>query len=330
VCQMKKWAWILLLAMFAAACTAYCGRKTKDTKTKKEPSSPKNCDGKGAAVSDDTADNDNTEMTDGGAASMTLTDNKWLQAMTFNLLYDIGRRAGDRAARVCTVIEQVMPDTFGVQEATGTWMRILTERFGDLYESIGVSRDGTDHPEGEYSAIFYRRGMFREIESGTKWLSDTPDAVSKVEESSHPRILTYALLERCSDGRQILYVNTHLEHTTEVARVKQTAYLLAFLSAYTDVPIVLTGDFNEVCEKDSICMVENFGLTDSSTIADQAYRRTTFSGFCPDGGVTIDYVFVNEDRIEIADYRVIDEMVDGDYPSDHFPVVVRYRIKDDL
>ena len=209
-------------------------------------------------------------------------------------------------------------------------MRILNERFGDIYESVGISRDGADDSEGEYSAIFYKKGMFREIESGTKWLSDTLDVCSKVEESSLPRILTYALLERCTDGQRILFVNTHLDHTTEVARVKQTAYLLAFLFTYTDYPIVLTGDFNEVCDKDAICMVENFGLTDSSTIANQAYRRTTFTNFCPDEGVIIDYVFVSEDQVDVADYRVIDEMIDGDYPSDHFPAVIRYRIKDDL
>jgi len=265
-----------------------------------------------------------------GTEILTAVDTTELQAMSFNVFYDLEQREGDRAARVCTVIEQFLPDTFGVQEATGEWMRILRETFGDLYESVGISRGGTPHPKEEHSAIFYKKGMFREIESGTKWLSPTPDVYSKVEESGLPRIFTYALLERCADGRQILYVNTHLD-LTNAARVKQISYLLDFLSAYEDIPVVLTGDFNAESDHDPIRMIEDTSLVDSSRIAEQAYTRTTWTDFGElegDDGESIDYVFVSEDRIDVADYRVFDEMVDGDYPSDHFPVVIRYRLKD--
>jgi len=266
-----------------------------------------------------------------GTEILTAVDTTELQAMSFNVFCDLEQREGDRAARVCTVIEQFLPDTFGVQEATENWMQILNEHFGDIYESVGISRGGDEDPKDEYSAIFYKKGLFREIESGTKWLTDTPDVYSRIEESTHPRIVTYALLERCTDGQQILFVNTHLEHTAAVARVKQTTYLLDILSAYTDAPVVMTGDFNAESNEDAIRMIEDTTLIDSSKIAEQAYTRTTFTRFGElegEGDSTIDYVFVSEDRIDVEDYRVFDEMVDGDYPSDHFPVVIRYRLKD--
>ena len=76
---------------------------------------------------------------------------------------------------------------------------------------------------GEYSAIFYRTDKFDLIESGTKWLSPTPDEpcsyyvykdpdTGVTYRANFPRIMTYAVLERKTDGARFIYVNTHLDH----------------------------------------------------------------------------------------------------------------------
>ena len=81
----------------------------------------------------------------------------------------------------------------------------LNGNLGELYASVGQGRDGG--VDGEYSAIFYNKTKFSVLESGTKWLSDTPDKVSKVPESSLNRIFTYALLQRSTDNMKIMFAN---------------------------------------------------------------------------------------------------------------------------
>ena len=53
------------------------------------------------------------------------------------------------------------------------------------------------------------------MESGIKWLSDTPDKqYSKFEESAYTRSFTYALLRDLSTGEKLLMANTHIDYTS--------------------------------------------------------------------------------------------------------------------
>ena len=147
--------------------------------------------------------------------------------MSFNLM--AGAQKGDkRVDRVIEIILKYRPAVIGVQEATDNWMGILRERLGDIYTVVGVGRNAEGHDE--HSAILYRTAEFDCLESGTKWLSDTPDvAGSKFADSHYTRIMTYALFSRKSDGKQFLHVNTHLDYGTtnkeEQVKVEQMQVL---------------------------------------------------------------------------------------------------------
>ena len=211
---------------------------------------------------------------------------------------------------------------WGVQEATPQWIKLLDKEFGDLYEYVGEGRDGGN--SGEYSAIFYNKTKFTVLESGTKWLSDTPDKVSKVPESSLNRIFTYALLRRLSDDKDIMFVNTHFEHTSDKARERQAAVLQNFLLEYTDdYPLVLTGDFNTTYSSKAFDLVQQGNVSDSMTLSETTYPGPTFTNFGTANSI-IDFIFVTPDTITVNDYRVCDEKINGDFPSDHHPVLIEY------
>ena len=247
-------------------------------------------------------------------------DTTVMTAMSFNVL--CSKMEKTRIERVCQIIKNYMPDTFGVQEATPEWMRLLDREFGDLYGYVGEGRDGGD--SGEYSAIFYNKSLFSVLDSGTKWLSDTPDKVSKVEESSLNRIFTYALLERIADGMQIMVVNTHFEHTSDEARDRQAEVLADFLDDYTvEYPLILTGDFNTTYGTNAYSTILDSGMTDSGEIAGTASPASTFTNFGA-ASTIIDFIFVTEGSVTVNDYRVCNEKIDGDFPSDHHPVLIEY------
>lgn len=241
-----------------------------------------------------------------------------MKAMSFNVLY---KDPDTRAQRVADIIRKYSPDTFGVQEASPAWMTKLRSSFREEYDSVGFGRDGGN--QGEYNAIFYKKDVFDLIDSGTRYLSDTPERKSKVPESSLNRIFTYALLETRSDGERILFVNTHFDHTSDVARTKQAKILADFLSENDDYPIILSGDFNTASGSAAYEEILDGGVENSMELAGTKETGATYTNYGKSKSV-IDFIFVTEADICVENYRVCGEKIDGEYPSDHHPVLIEY------
>lgn len=241
-----------------------------------------------------------------------------MSAMSFNVW--VGSITDKRKKRVVAAVEEFKPDTVGFQEVSPVWYETLKRGLSEEYDFVGTDRDGTG--QGEANPIFFRKDKFTLLDHGTEWLSETPEKVSKVPESSLNRIYTWALLKRNSDGVEILVVNTHFDHTSAAARTAQAKYLLKFLEAHMEYPLILTGDFNAQLTTEAYANVAAF-LDDISTTADDAYVVPTFTNY----GATakyLDYIFAHPDRIHATKYLVYDEKVSGDYPSDHYPVYGEY------
>ena len=231
--------------------------------------------------------------------------------------------------RVIATILDNTPSVFGVQEASVPWMTALKSGLGDIYTSVGVGRDWGGL--GEHSAIFYRTDMFNLIESGTKWLSTTPDTQgSKLANANFPRIMTYAILERKTDGARFLYVNTHLDHngnnSAEVAeqiRQAQIEILIAEIKKLGDLPTIVTGDFNVTPDASAYKTMIANGYLDASHVAAEGEILPTYNGMIDsDIDVLIDYIFVSPELEELVDtYTVCPSKRDGQWISDHNAII---------
>ena len=246
--------------------------------------------------------------------------NQSLKAMSFNVW--VSSPTEQRKESVKQTILKYLPDTIGVQEASPTWMSYLTGGLKDIYAYVGLGREGGT--KGEHSAIFYRKDRFDLVETGTKWMSDTPDVVSKYSVSSLPRIFTYAILLDKNTNQNIMVVNTHLEHTSAEARNLQVKVLMDFLKDYTEYPIILTGDFNADPSSKVYELVTD-QLADSSRIAQKSEQHYTFHNY-GSASSYIDYAFVSAKNIAVSHYRVITEEVNGMLPSDHYALVIEYSV----
>lgn len=242
----------------------------------------------------------------------------YIKAMSFNVY--VGNRNETRIRRVITMIKNYMPDVFGVQEANPAWMTDLKNNLS-AYAFVGNGRDGGSN--GEYSAIFYLKDKFTVLESGTKWLSDTPDKVSKFSESSLNRILTYAVLKRNSDGKVFVHINTHFDHTNDTARAKQAGVLVEIAEQFKDYPILMTGDFNCNSSSSPYSKIISAGFKDSSTIAQTAVTGPTFHGYAGKESI-IDFCFVTPGKINVLNYKVCNEKINDDFASDHHPVYIEF------
>ncbi len=236
-------------------------------------------------------------------------------AMSYNIW--VGGTGKGKQELVLRSVLKTLPDTVGFQEASPAWMAYLTEQLSPVYDYVGEGRDGGQN--GEYSPVFYKRSLYTPVESGTKWLSDTPDTVSKVPESSLNRVFSYALLER-KDGSRLMVVNTHLEHTSSAARVKQAQVLAAFLET-VEYPILLTGDFNAEVDTPEYTVITQTGVVNTADAAEKRAYANTFTNFGSTGAV-IDFIFVSGLTVRV--HEIHEDLWGGEYPSDHNPVVIRY------
>ncbi len=249
-------------------------------------------------------------------------DDSILTAMSFNVW--VSGRSDERDQRVLKMVTDYLPDTIGFQEVNSLWLNVLRSGLKDQYAFVGEGRDGGS--KGEYNPIFYKKDIFNLIESGTKWLSGTPDSVSKYAESSLNRIFTYALLERKTDGTKVMVVNTHFDHTSSDARDKQAAVLIKELAKMTEYPIILTGDFNCEASSSAYSTILSSGVKNSRDIADKKINNDyTFTNYGASHKI-IDFAFVTPKNISVISYKVCSEEINGDYPSDHHPVLIEYTV----
>ncbi len=242
-----------------------------------------------------------------------------------------GNNVPDRSVRLGQLLEEFVPDVFGVQEYTKGWdiwlQRYLEEACekGTLpeYAFVGCSREGVDK-SGESNHVVYRTDRFELLETNTFWLSELPDVPSKVAGSLDRRICTWALLKDLKSGETILVANTHLDHSTDAVRSAQIEILLEILREQVgDYPVYLMGDFN--------CYVgsEPYGkvavlLQDAHKTAwvDLSTEDRTFHNYQDFGGGEIDFIFHNERAIPVS-YQILSKGYDG-YVSDHYGVLAEF------
>lgn len=258
-----------------------------------------------------------------------------VNVMSFNMRYDNPDDGENnwqyRRERIARVITANDVDLFGAQELLAGQLNDLKELLPG-YAEVGVGReDGAG--AGEFNPVFYRADRFELLDWGTFWLSETPEtAGSKGWDGACERLATWTVL-RDAGGRELFFINTHLDHMGEVARREGVSLLLARIDSLGgDRPVVLTGDFNAEPESEVIAHVVADGrLRHARDVADvRSGAGWSFSDF---GTIPvaerqlIDYVFVN-DGLAVREYRVLPDTLDGGFLSDHAPVLVKLQYND--
>lgn len=254
-----------------------------------------------------------------------------LKVMTYNLKN--GSPSAERKENTINDIATYMPDTIGTQETHLKWINALTgSPLLSDYELVGEQRYGDEVPrtqnDNEASAILYRKSKFNLIDSGTYWLSETPEVVnSKLEESKYVRIMTYVVLERISDGVKFVHVNTHLNSTPEL-NLRQVQIMVDLVnekiySKHGKLPTFYTGDFNADPaseNNDGYKYLISTGTENSRDIAEVTSNENTIKN----GGM-IDHCIVTKNDFLVTFFDVGQERP-GEDRSNHYPVYVKMYI----
>ena len=257
-----------------------------------------------------------------------------LRVMTFNLRYDNpadGVNAWpNRKDWVASLVRFHGADVVGVQEALAHMLTDLDTRLPG-FARVGVGRtDG--RTKGEFSAILYRTDRLALLDSGTFWLSPTPQAVgSKGWDAAIERVATWARFRDRVTGCSHLHLNTHFDHIGEQARQESARLIRRRLATLANgLPVVMTGDLNadptsasyRILSRDTIAealppLADGFVVSRSGNYGPSS-SWTAFKAIEP--GRRIDYILVSA-PVTVLSHGILPDSWNGRFPSDHLPVL---------
>ena len=281
--------------------------------------------------------------------------------MSFNVQTENGTqvRADIRMTMLRNLIDEYMPDSIGLQEVTTKWREMMDSYcFNQSYASVGAPRT----KGGEANPIYYRADKFELVDSGTFWLSETPDVEgSALAGVNYPRICTWAYLRDKVTGKEYVHINTHLDHngnndssTGKKLREAQFTVILKFMQRFGDLPMVVTGDLNQgaltgegakYAFYKTVIGDKAFKLDDGTeaysplantrfdapdnmpegqNASQVAYCDPTNSKYNP-AKEPIDYVLYTDASLTALSYKVRLYDVGGLYLSDHLPVICEIK-----
>lgn len=257
-----------------------------------------------------------------------------LRVMSYNIRCGSCERKDDvnhwqrRKFLVAQVIRKSQADLIGLQEAELFQVKDLVALLGQ-FDWVGVGRDDGKE-QGEMNAVLVRRSAYSIESQKTLWLSATPEQVSRGWDAMLNRTLTLLKLKARDSARELYFLNTHFDHVGEQARDQSARLITQTVRSLGDqLPLILTGDLN--ARPDFAGYRTLTAVLQDAAVASQTPAQgggITFNGFGKDlqPGNKIDYVFVSSGQT-VQSHRVITDLYDGLYPSDHFPLAVEVRLR---
>ena len=257
-----------------------------------------------------------------------------LKVMTYNLRYASTNKPNawpDRRPIMKQCLQEADPDVIGTQEGVYHQLKDL-ERELPQYRWIGTGRDGGSR--GEFMAIFYKHDRLEPMEYDHFWLSDTPEVIgSTTWGHSNRRMVTWVRFKDQKSNSEFYLVNTHFDHQVQLAREKAADLLLTRVKKLkAELPLIVMGDFNAKAgvNKAYATLTAEDWLTDTWNTAKEKRGEivATFNNFqrAIPGDNRIDWILTR--NIEPPAWiQIVTCAKEGQYPSDHFPVITELQVK---
>ena len=262
-----------------------------------------------------------------------------LNLATFNIRYATSDDTGVKswASRKASCVASVQDNDFDVVG----FQEVLSNQQADLREALPeytfqfVGRD--DGTNGEAVGIAYRTARLEPLDYGRFWLSPTPDTPSNAQAWGGPtrkRVAVWYKFKDLKTGRQFYYMSTHLEVSEDYldVRTKSAELIIEREKSMngSGIPFFVVGDMNPIAPTEMSMRKMREVFSDTFQEADKEGLREgpigTYNGFNPDADMESqskrgDYIFA-KGEYNLMRFRVVDTKFDGQYPSDHLPVMI--------
>ncbi len=270
-----------------------------------------------------------------------------LTVMSCNLDQAEGSNASKRKMIYNNIID-VLPDLLGVQEETPAWQDYLEDKLeSEGYARVGEFRATQGHHAyyafREASSIYYNVDRFTLKDSGTFWLSDTPDVEGSVATgwdgaALFPRVCTWVVVQDKRSGEEMAFFNSHFSYEAEKIRNESAKLILSKIEE-KGIPAFFSGDLNFASnEETDTYEVITAKMEDSRTVAKATENGNTFHNYGYGPGqsygsgttdtVPIDYIFATKGDFTATSFDILEQqfgLAASEYYSDHFSIVATYE-----
>lgn len=244
-----------------------------------------------------------------------------------------------RYPRLYKMVTEASPDVLCLQEVScTTWLSCLKEGIGDTpalldtYEFVGTGRNGEQPDryeaflEGAYNAILFNKSKYKLEDSGTFWLSETPDTASIGWDGRTFSICTWAKLTEISSGRQFVVMNTQLDNYGRNAS-GNGASLICEKAAEFGLPVIFAGDFQVNSNAKPYKNVVDSSFVDALTVAEKVEDKgATYHNYTETKqNLATSHVFVSRGLCAVSSYDLLTEQVDGGFVSAHWAIVTEIK-----
>jgi endonuclease/exonuclease/phosphatase family metal-dependent hydrolase len=251
-----------------------------------------------------------------------------LVVMSFNIRYGTAAD-GDhswehRRALVQQVITDQAPDVLAIQEGLAFQLREL-EGALQGYRKLGQHRDGG--LEGEFSGLYVREDRVGVLRWGEIWLSQSPDSVgSRGWDAALPRMAVWVEIQGPGRGPTLRVYGTHFDHRGSRARLESARLILRHAAG--GPPAIVMGDLNAGEDSEPLMAFFDKGYQSAFRVLHPGSDLGTFNGFRDtSGGDRIDHILLDP-RLRVVRSEILDLVVEGIFPSDHFPVTATAVLRD--
>ncbi len=274
-----------------------------------------------------------------------------LKILTFNVLCSFCAKPdhdpwSERIPALQDVIARHDADLMGLQELfsfeAGDDSEVLAMMGADpAYTALYYHVTPTDVLDMDYpdATVYVRTARFDVIESGTFWLSPTPDVAFSTgfaPSGQLPRLVAWARLDDKVSGRELVFASTHVDNNAPSQALSAPLILERLAPIAADTQVILVGDFNadpghvawqtltDGVDGKGLALVDAFEVAQSWDVDSDTETKADY-----DPSERIDHIFFSKGGLATGGtFDVPKWTVDMQrygskslYPSDHFAIV---------
>ena len=262
-----------------------------------------------------------------------------LIVMSSNVLFEDTHDTEYRMHCLAETYLSYMPDILCLQEAKANQINALYPLLAEVYTPVPLEECVTEEAQKiVYQQILYQSRLFTLKDYG----------FTRFRKEVYPWGVSWAVLERRDDGKQLCVMSTHLSivsstydpgasNTVEGVQLRKNdcntilSVTEAVREKYADIPIMVCGDWNEIYSSPSLSPIDESPLLTNamevSPIANTSVNTSHSLCRMPlKGGDIIDHIYVTTDTLTVKEQALVADgvVIQG---SDHCPVYVKVCFK---
>lgn len=259
-----------------------------------------------------------------------------LRVATYNVHYIwLDRATGDwsvgdwdrRKGPMQTAFRSLEADVVGFQEMesfgrnsapANLTLDYLREQNPDY--AVAAVGDPADFPSTQ--PIFYRKDRLRLRDEGWFFFSDTPDVIySRTFNGSWPAFTSWAEFED-SAGTVFRVYNLHTEYRSMSNKQLSVALVVDRIAEpMSQMPVFVIGDFNAIGGSTTLGILEDAGVV-FDPVQGSTFHFNRGINLFP----AIDHIGYTADITPLGDAFSVRGRFDGEWPTDHYPVVGDFQL----